>query len=89
MAVPEFIIDRLSLTMVFTQNSSILHWAVHQPIAFSGLWSLMRHFELVTGEIRLCVHYWLKNHWQGYLQTMSQQWMPKTLPVFNTVYIMI
>jgi len=26
---------RDSFTMVFAQNSSIFHWAVHQPIAFS------------------------------------------------------
>jgi len=31
------------LTMVFTQNSSILHWGVHQPIAFSQLRSLESH----------------------------------------------
>jgi len=26
---------RYSFTMVFTQNNSILHWAVHQLITFS------------------------------------------------------
>jgi len=39
--------------MVFAQNSSILHWAVHQPIAFSQLWSLTRWFVLVTEELSL------------------------------------
>ena len=39
--------------MVFAWNCSILHWAVHQPIAFSQLWSLMRHFELVAEELWL------------------------------------
>jgi len=34
--------------MVFAQNSSILHWAVHQSITFSQLWSLTRQFEPVT-----------------------------------------
>ena len=34
-----------SFTMVFRQNSSIFHWAVHQPITFSQLWSLTRHFK--------------------------------------------
>jgi len=32
-----------SFTMVFTQNSSIFHWAVHQPIAFS-------RFEVTWGD---------------------------------------
>ena len=32
---------RDSFTMIFTQNSSIFHWAVHQPIAFST-WLLVR-----------------------------------------------
>jgi len=29
---------RDSLTMVFAQNSSIFHWAVHLPIAFFKVW---------------------------------------------------
>ena len=33
-----------SFTTVFTQNSSILQQAVHQPIAFPQLRSLKRHF---------------------------------------------
>jgi len=32
-----------SLAMVFAWNSSILYRAVHNPIAFSQLWSLTRH----------------------------------------------
>jgi len=40
-------------TIVFTQNSTILHWAVYQPIAFSQLWSLTRWFKLVTEELWL------------------------------------
>ena len=39
-----------SFTIVFTQNSLR---AVHQPIAFSQLWSLMRWFNLVTEELWL------------------------------------
>ena len=45
-----------SFTMISPQNSSILHWAVHQPIAFLQLWSLTRHFKLVTEEVWL--HLW-------------------------------
>jgi len=42
------------MTMAFAQNSSILHWAVHQPITFSHLWSpTKRHFEPVTEELWL------------------------------------
>ena len=33
-----------SFTMVFAQNSSIFHWAVHQPIAFFQVWSHTRRF---------------------------------------------
>ena len=40
-----------SFTIIFTQNSSILRWAVHQPIAFSQLWSLTRRSELATEEL--------------------------------------
>ena len=39
--------------MVFTQNSSILHWTVHQPIVFSQLWSLKRQFKPVTEQLWL------------------------------------
>ena len=42
-----------SFTMVFAQNSSILHWAVHQPITFLPFWSLMRQFEPLTEELWL------------------------------------
>ena len=28
------------------------------------------------------MQYWLKNHWPGFVQTPSQQWMTKALPVF-------
>ena len=36
---------RNSFTMVFAQNSSIFHWAVHQPFAFFKVWSHTRRFE--------------------------------------------
>jgi len=39
-----------SYTVVFMQNS-ILHWAVHKPIAFSQLKSLTRCFKPVTQEL--------------------------------------
>ena len=42
---------RDSFTMVFAQNSSIFHWAVHQPIAFFQVWSHTRRFELLTEEL--------------------------------------
>ena len=42
-----------SSTMVFAQNSSIFHWAVHQPIAFLQVWSHMRRFEPLTDELWL------------------------------------
>ena len=29
-----------------------------------------------------CMQYWPKNHWPGSVQTLSQQLMPKTVPVF-------
>jgi len=41
---------RDSFTMVFVQNSSIFHWAVHQPIAFFQVWSHTRRFEPLTEE---------------------------------------
>ena len=44
---------RDSFTMVFAQTSSISHWAVHQPIAFSLLWSHSRWFKVVTEELWL------------------------------------
>ena len=44
---------RNSFTMVFAQNSSILHWAVHQPIASSQFRSLTRQFEPDTKELQL------------------------------------
>ena len=31
-----------SFMTVFTLNSRILHWAVHQPVAFSQLWSNLK-----------------------------------------------
>ena len=37
--------------MVFTQNSSIFHWAVHQPIDFFQVWSHTRRFEPLTEEL--------------------------------------
>ena len=42
---------RDSFTMVFIQNSSIFHWAVHQPITFLQVWSLIRQFEPLTEEL--------------------------------------
>jgi len=45
-----------SFTIVFTQNSSILHRAVHQLVTYSQLWSLTRWFELVTEQLWL--HLW-------------------------------
>jgi len=42
-----------SFTMVFTQNSSIFHWAVHQPIAFFHVRSHTRRFEPLTEELWL------------------------------------
>ena len=36
-----------------------------------------------------CMQYWLKNHWPGSLQTLSQQWMPKTLRVFMLTTIFL
>ena len=44
---------RESFTMVFAQNSSIFHWAVHQPIAFIQIWSRARRFEPLTEELWL------------------------------------
>ena len=37
----------------FAQNSSIFHWAVHQPIAFFQVWSHTRRFEPLTEELWL------------------------------------
>ena len=42
---PYWLLWPCSFTMVFTQNSSILHWAVHQPIALFQVWSLLRPTE--------------------------------------------
>jgi len=39
-----------SFMMALAQNSSILHWAVHQPVTFHN-WSLMRWFEPVNEEL--------------------------------------
>ena len=44
---------RDSFTMVLAQNSSIFHWAVHQPIAFFQVWSHTRRFEPLTEELWL------------------------------------
>ena len=43
----------MTFTMVFTQNSSVFHWAVHQPIAFIQVWSLTRWFEPLTKQLWL------------------------------------
>jgi len=37
----------------FHANSSVFHWAVHHPIAFTQVWSLTRRFKLVTEELWL------------------------------------
>jgi len=54
-----------SFMMVFTQN--ILHWAMHQPIAFSQLWSLMRWFKPVNVTPFLhfytCTPVWVGHKW--------------------------
>jgi len=42
-----------AFTTIFTQNSSILHLAVHNPIAFSLLQNLTRHLKPVTRELWL------------------------------------
>jgi len=42
-----------SFTIVFTENSSISYWAVHQPIALSQLWGLMRYFKPVYGSFAM------------------------------------
>ena len=42
-----------AFTMVFAQNSSIFHWAVHQPIAFLHVRSHTRRFEPLTEELWL------------------------------------
>ena len=44
---------RDSFTMVFAQNSSILHWAVYQPIIFPQPWNLTRHFKVVNDKLWL------------------------------------
>jgi len=44
---------RNSFMMVFTQKSSIFHWAVHQPIAFFQVWSHTRRFKPLTEELWL------------------------------------
>ena len=44
---------RDAFSMVFVQNSSIFHWAVHQPIAFFQVWSHRRRFEPLTEELWL------------------------------------
>ena len=44
---------RDSFTMVFAQNSSIFHWAVHRLIAFFQVWSHTRRFERLTEELWL------------------------------------
>ena len=44
---------RESFTMVFAQNSSIFHWAVHQTIAFFQVWSHTRRFEPLAEELWL------------------------------------
>jgi len=44
---------RDSFTMVFAQNSSVFHWAVHQPIVFFQAWSHTRRFEPLTEELWL------------------------------------
>ena len=44
---------RESFTMVFAQNGSIFHWAVHQPIPFFQVWSHTRRFELLAEELWL------------------------------------
>ena len=44
---------RDSFTVTFAQNSSILHWAMHQPITLSQLWSLTKWFEPVTEQLWL------------------------------------
>jgi len=33
------------------------------------------------GFLSRCMQYWLKNHWPGSVQTLSQHWMTKPLPV--------
>ena len=44
---------RDSFTMVFAQNSSIFHWAVHQPVAFFHVRSHTRRFEPLIEELWL------------------------------------
>jgi len=34
----------VTFMMAFAQNGSVFHWAVHHPITFSHVGSLMRHF---------------------------------------------
>jgi len=52
------------LTIDFRQRNCILHWAVHQPIVFSQVWSLTKYLKPQTQELWLicdtiffpCVH---------------------------------
>ena len=48
---------RVSFTMVFAQNSSIFHWAAHQPIAFFHIWSHTRQFESFSMLLLICYPY--------------------------------
>jgi len=41
--------------VVYAQNSSILYGAVHNPIAFSQLQNLTRHFQPLTQKLWLPV----------------------------------
>ena len=52
---------RDSFMMVFTQNSRIFHWALHQPIVFFQVWSHTRQFEPLTEELWLSLwrHFFL------------------------------
>jgi len=47
---------RQPLALVYAWNSSILYWAVHEPIAFSQLWSLARRSLPLT--LKLWLQIW-------------------------------
>jgi len=60
---------RDSFTMVFAQNSSIFHWAVHQPIAFFQVWSHARRLKPLTEELWLPLR---RHFFQSINQSINQ-----------------
>jgi len=63
-----------SFTMVFTQNGSILHWAVHQPITLSQFWSVESHKVVQTGHWRTMASLAMLFSKIVCIRTNPQQW---------------